>query len=288
MTKQDSPLVIASDIGGTHITAALVDIGRWQVIPSSTTRYPVDSHADAKSILSAWAAPFNEVISHHYTEGSPFIGIAVPGPFDYENGISHMRDQDKYDNLYGMDIRAELAERTGVSGNDIRFINDAAAFLQGEVFAGKHDGHDKMLGITLGTGLGSAIWKKGCSAIDADLWKTPYLDSNMEEHLVTRWFVRRTAQKGVKVSGLRELLQLRDQHAFVEDILDEYSHHLLQFLTFFSEKEQTNRFIIGGNISRAWDIFRDFNPEAYGRFDIHISRLGEDAALIGAAALFAS
>ena len=287
MSQQDNQLVIASDIGGTHITAALVNINNWQIIAESTTRYPVDSHADAKSILSAWAAPFKEVIAAH-PSGSPVIGIAMPGPFDYENGISRMRNQDKYDNLYGMDIRRELAERTGVEGADIRFINDAAAFLQGEVFAGKHNSHPKILGITLGTGLGSAVWEKGSNAVDADLWKTPYLDSNMEEHLVTRWFVRRTAQHGVKVTGLRELLQLRDQHAFVEDILAEYSHHLLQFLAFFSEKEQTNKFIIGGNISRAWDIFHRFQPEAFDQFDIHISQLGEDAALIGAAALFAS
>lgn len=288
MTQQDNPLVIASDIGGTHITAALVDICQWQVSNESTTRQSVNSHADAKSILSAWAAPFKEVIASHPTLVSPVIGIAMPGPFDYENGISRMRDQDKYDNLYGMDIRRELAERIGVDGMNIRFINDAAAFLQGEVFAGKHNGHAKMLGITLGTGLGSAVWEKGNNAVDADLWKTPYLDSNMEEHLVTRWFVRRTAQHDVNVTGLRELLQLRGQHAFVEDILAEYSHHLLQFLTFFSQKEKTDKFIIGGNISRAWNIFKGFNPEAFAQFDIHISQLGEDAALIGAAALFAS
>ncbi len=287
MTKQDNAFVIASDIGGTHITVALVDICNWQVVSQSTTRNHVDSRADAKSILSAWATPFKEVIQNHPTLAEPVIGIAMPGPFEYENGISRMRNQDKYDTLYGMDIRSELAQRIGIDGDRIRFINDAAAFLQGEVFAGKHNGHAKMLGITLGTGLGSAIWERGSSATDADLWKTPYLDSNMEEHLVTRWFVRRTAAHGVKVTGLRELLQLRGQHAFVEEILAEYSHHLLQFITFFSDREKTDKFIIGGNISRAWDIFHSFNPETFNRFDIHISQLGEDAALIGAAALFA-
>lgn len=287
MTQPTNTFVIASDIGGTHITASLVDVHQWQVITESITRHHVNSHADAKSILEVWSAPFQEIIRKYPAIASPTIGIAMPGPFDYDNGISRMRDQDKYDNLYGMDIRRELAERTGVEGTHIRFINDAAAFLQGEVFAGKHNGHAKILGITLGTGLGSAIWKKGSNAVDADLWKTPYLDSNMEEHLVTRWFVRRTAQHGVRVTGLRELLQLRDEHAFVEDILAEYSHHLLQFITFFAEKEGTDRFIIGGNISKAWQIFHGFNADAFDRFDIRISQLGEHAALIGAAATFA-
>ncbi|MFC3199433.1 ROK family protein [Parapedobacter deserti] len=285
MTKHNNQIIIASDIGGTHITASLVSTGQWQVITDSITRNHVNSHADAKSILEAWAAPFETIIRNR-PDVPVAIGIAMPGPFDYQNGISLMRNQDKYDNLYGMDIRAALAERTGASGTDIRFINDAAAFLQGEVFAGKHNGHSKMLGITLGTGLGTAVWENGANAVDADLWKTPYLDSNMEEHLVTRWFVRNASQHGMKVTGLRELLELREQHRIVEDILAEYSHHLLQFITFFSEQEGTDRFIIGGNIARAWGIFRSFNTAAFDRYDIHISQLGEHAALIGAAAIF--
>src|SRR5690606_19117275 len=115
----------------------------------------------------------------------------------------------------------------GVNGANIRFINDAAAFLQGEVFAGRQNGYPKVLGITLGTGLGSAVWEKGSNAMDADLWKTPYLESNAEEYLVTRWFVREAAQHDIEVTGLRELLALRGSHACVNDILAEYSHHLL-------------------------------------------------------------
>lgn len=283
---QNNPFVVAADIGGTHVTAAVVDTRDWQVINESIVRHSVNSHADAKSILSAWSTPFQDVIRNWPGEVAG-IGIAMPGPFDYENGISHMRDQDKYDNLYGMDIRTALAERLGLSGSRICFINDAAAFLQGEVFAGKHDGYPKVLGITLGTGLGSAVWERGSKAVDADLWKTPYRGSNMEEHLVTRWFVHEAKQRGIAVTGLRELLVLRDTDSVVDDILADYSHHLLQFVRFFSEQESTDKFIIGGNISKAWDIFHAFDPTAFDRFDIGISQLGEHAALIGAAAQFA-
>src|SRR5690606_35115323 len=190
MTK-DNPFVIAADIGSTHITAAMVDAHNWQVMDESSVRNHVNARIDAKSILSAWSRPFHDIIRNGATAAEPSIGIAIPGPFDYENGISYMRDQDKYDNLYGMDIREELAERLGMKKANIRFINDAAAFLQGEVFAGGHNDCPKVLGITLGTGLGSAVWEKGSNALDADLWKTPYCESNAEEYLVTRWFVRK-------------------------------------------------------------------------------------------------
>lgn len=284
---QNNPFVIAADIGGTHVTTAAVDTADWRVINESIIRHSVNSHADAKSILSAWSTPFLAIIKNWADCVKPVIGIAIPGPFEYENGISRMRDQDKYDSLYGVDVRQELADRVGVSDKNIRFINDAAAFLQGEVFAGKQNTHTKILGITLGTGLGSAIWERGSNALDADLWKTPYIDSNMEEHLVTRWFVRKAALHGITVTGLRELLLLRDTHALVDELLAEYSHHLLQFLTFFSTRENTTKFIIGGNISKAWGIFRSFNTDAFDSFDIRISQLGEHAALIGAAAQFA-
>src|SRR3546814_20192507 len=101
----------------------------------------------------------------------------------------------------------------------------------------------------------------------------------MEEYLVTRWFVRSAAEHGIQVTGLRELLQLRGQHAAIEDILAEYSNHLLHFIRFFCGEEATDKLIIGGNISRAWDIFRSFNPEAFEVFDIRRSeerRVGKE------------
>lgn len=283
---EQNSFVIAADIGGTHVTAALIDTNAWRVVGESIVRHTVNSHTDAKSILSAWSAPFQEVTQNRLLPTTSLIGIAIPGPFDYENGISHMRNQDKYDSLYGMDIRMELAERLGVSGTIIRFINDAAAFLQGEVFAGGHNDRQKVLGITLGTGLGTAVWELGSNAADADLWKAPYRDSNAEEHLVTRWFVRKASQHGINVTGLRELLALRSTYTGIDGILAEYSSHLLHFIRFFCEKEATDRLIIGGNIVKAWDIFRSFNPTEFDRFDIRVSQLGEHAALIGAAAQF--
>ncbi|WP_257669936.1 ROK family protein [Parapedobacter tibetensis] len=285
MQQDNSPYVMAADVGGTHITAAVIHTQDWSILPHSIVRHRVNSAASAKSILYTWTealtASFKDISAKHLP-----VGIAMPGPFDYDNGISLIHNQDKYDALYQVNIKQELASMLSTEPANIRFINDAAAFLQGEVFAGGHDDHQKILGITLGTGLGSAIWEQGGNAVDADLWDTPYQDSIMEEYLVTRWFVRRAAQNNMKVTGLRELLQLRGQHPFVADILAEYSHHLTNFIQFFGEREGTNRFIIGGNISKAWDIFHSFNSKALDRFDIHISQLGEHAALIGAASVF--
>ena len=286
MQQNNSPYIVAADVGGTHITAAVIHTHDWSILPGSMVRNHVDSSASAKSILHTWTDTLTA--SSKQLEGNCLpIGIAMPGPFDYVNGISLMQNQDKYDALYQLNIRQELTATLSGPPSAIRFINDAAAFLQGEVFAGGHEGHRKILGITLGTGLGSAIWEQGGNAVDADLWNTPYRGSIMEEYLVTRWFVNTFQQEtGIQVQGLKELLQLRTQHRIVDDMLDEYSQHLLYFLNLFSNRENSDIFIIGGNIAKAWPEIYSFSPNAFDKFSIHLSKLGENAALIGAAAAF--
>lgn len=280
------PFVLAADIGGTHITTAVVDMASYALLPETRVRQSLNSSGSAKSILQAWETAFRTSLAQFGETQIP-IGIAMPGPFDYEQGISLISGQDKYDALYGICVKEPLALSLGMPQSHIRMINDAAAFLQGEVFAGKHDANEKVLGITLGTGLGSAVWTRGLGSQDAALWDTPYQSSIMEESLVTRWFVQQAAQQiGMEVKGLKELLELANEAPAVNRILDEYSEHLLYFLDLFSTQESCRTFIIGGNIAKAWPRIRENFGPRFDQFDIHISQLGEHAALVGAATLF--
>lgn len=285
-TAKTPPFVLAADIGGTHITSAVVDRGTYRIVPHTMVRNTLNSLGSAKSILQAWADTL-KASQERFSSSLLAVGIAMPGPFDYEKGISLIQGQDKYDSLYGVCVKEELAAALGVAKSSIGMINDAAAFLQGEVFAGGYDTKEKVLGITLGTGLGSAIWTQNQHSKDAALWNTPYQDSIMEEFLATRWFVEQAKQHlGGQVDGLRELLEL-DGHVSVKGkILNNYSEHLLHFLHFFSERESCQNFIIGGNIAKAWLRIRENYCREFDQFDIQISQLGEHAALIGAATLF--
>ena len=117
------------------------------------------------------------------------IGIAMPGPFDYENGISYIKDQNKYEALYGLNIKEQLAKKLEISISDISILNDAACFLQGEVFGGAGQGFKRVMGLTLGTGFGSARSVDG-KTDDADLWCSPYREGIAEDYLSTRWFLK--------------------------------------------------------------------------------------------------
>ena len=282
---QNNHFVLACDIGGTHITSAIVDISDWSILEGTITRSHVNSRADAKTIFQDWTSNMQACLDKAPGIVSQ-IGIAMPGPFDYENGIALMKDQAKYDDLYQMAVTQPILDGLTTPIESIRYINDAAAFLQGEVFLQNLDHEDSVLGITLGTGLGSAVWRKGEKAFDADLWNSSYKDSIFEEHLVTRWFTRRFHElSNYLETGLKEILEKHTDHQATETLLNEYLEHLRDFLIFFSEKHGSSKFIIGGNISKAWNAINGINPEKLRQFDIRLGQYQEFAAIIGAASL---
>src|SRR5690606_4374061 len=116
------------------------------------------------------------------------IGIAMPGPYDYENGISLISEQGKMKSLYGLSVKNLLADALRIPPAQIQFTNDAESFLKGEVFAGVGKGFSNTLGLTLGTGLGSAIHVEDVVK-DAKLWTAPFRDGIAEDYLGTDWFI---------------------------------------------------------------------------------------------------
>src|SRR5690606_16820768 len=144
-------IVVGVDVGGSHITAALVDINSRSLIEGTTVRKAVDSKGSAAEILSVWKAVIKDT---SMIGGCSIkrIAFAMPGPFNYENGISLIKGVDKYESLYGMNIKKELADCFNIQDDQILFRNDAEAFLHGEVAVGDFDITDKILGFTLGTG----------------------------------------------------------------------------------------------------------------------------------------
>lgn len=143
------------EIGGTHVTAALVDPLDGRV--TSRTRTPLDADGDAGTILGT---------VRRCADGLPVLpgarwGVAVPGPFDYARGIALFQRVGKFDALYGMDVRAALLHGLRQRPGDVVFLNDAHAFLTGEWSAGTVRGHRRAVGITLGTGVGSAFLSDG-------------------------------------------------------------------------------------------------------------------------------
>jgi len=274
------------DIGGSHITAGEIDLKHKKVIESSVVRRMVDRHAAAAEILGIWADTINSRLQQGQHQTAT-IGFAMPGPFDYPNGICLIKGFDKYEALYGMNIRNELAARTGVPAKNIFFRNDADAFLEGELFAGAGQGYARALGITLGTGLGSCFYREG-EISDAGLNVLPFKNGMAEEYLSTRWFVKTYHQyTGKAISGVKELSGRYNDDDQARLVFDEFSVNFGAVLRHCQQVFDLDVVIIGGNISNAYPLFIEQVLKQFPAGSkvpvIKKAILGEEAALIGAA-----
>lgn len=139
------------EVGGTHVTAAVVSGGR---VVTGPLRRHLDAAGTAEALLDAMAAAGRALGATSGPLGVARWGIAMPSPFDYVTGVGRFTGVGKLDALDGVDVGAGLAQRLGTGRP--RFLNDADAFGLGEVLVGAGVGHRRVVGLTLGTGVGSA------------------------------------------------------------------------------------------------------------------------------------
>lgn len=274
---------IGVDIGGSHLTAAHIDAVDFTILKRSLIRTRVASTEGAEEILDAWVSALSPLMIRDGKEISK-IGVAMPGPFNYEKGISLMKGMKKYDALYGMNVKQILAERLDIPTDHLLFRNDAEAFLDGELASGAVAGEKRAVGITLGTGLGSASNCQG-KTVDSNLAFLPFRESIAEEYISTRWFANRYKElTGKEVKNVEALLASGDK-AIIETLFEEFGIHLATFLNIFIAQENPDVVVIGGNIAKTWDHFLPVVLKHLENKQVNIkqSALWEDGALIGAA-----
>ena len=117
---------------------------------------PTNSNEAADVVLDSLAAGADAALDVAGREVAG-LAIAICGPFDIEAGISRMRGVHKFEDIYGIDLRAALRDRSTVSELPIRFARDAESAGTGESLAGAGAGVDRVLTMTVGTGLGTCL-----------------------------------------------------------------------------------------------------------------------------------
>jgi len=290
-----TPYILTADIGGSHITTAVCNINTNTIIPNSLIRIELSSKGFADSILNSWYNGLRQSIEKAKLPISG-LGIAMPGPFDYENGISYITGLNKYEALYGMDIRQCIAEALGLDPSVIKFRNDAEATIAGEVLAGAGKGFKTVMGVTLGTGFGSALFRDNITR-DLNLGSAPFKDSIADDHLSTRWFLRNYSEaSGIAIVGVKELALLAEKSPDENKIFSEaarqifkgFAVNLTDFLSKPLQQINPDVLVICGNIAKASRFFLPYLKKQLNSTNIQLGLLGESAALIGAAGLFES
>ena len=276
-------VVGALDIGGTHVTAGRVQLSSATVEPNSRVRLDFTGGTTLLDrILEAATS-----VATPQTRG---FGVAAPGPFDYEAGVCLVAH--KLPGLYGIDLRSELATAVGLDGGDISFLNDAEAFLLGEWWAGAARGHARALGITLGTGLGSAFLEEGRFVrsgprvpADGALYTLAFRGRPVEETISRRALLHRYRDGGPDVEQIANRARAADAHA--RRVFEDLAADLAEFLAAPLAAFAPSCLVVGGSITRAWDLL---GPTLLERLDAYRPLVVacavniDDAPLLGAAA----
>lgn len=291
-------IAIGTDIGGSHISCAAIDLVTGKILRDTLTERQVNNQAQASKIIAIWSKALSDVLAKVPAENVKGVGFAMPGPFDYVKGICYIRGVAKYENLYGFNITDAIASSLGVHDDFlIRFMNDASSFAVGEAWAGSAAKFNRSLSITFGTGFGSAFISNRVPIVDGPevpklgcIYHLPYKDGIADDYFSTRGLLSRyKKQTGKELSGVKELASLASSDKTVLDLFTDFGDNAGLFLAPWLKKFKAEILVVGGNISHAYNLFGDVFENRLRTencfCEVAISKLKEDAALLGSAYL---
>jgi glucokinase len=250
--------VLVLDVGGTSVDGAVVTAdGR---VVGGIRRFPSLEDNDAATVIGRLAALLSELrrSAGHAGVDATAVGVGIPGPFDYERGVSWMSH--KLAALRGLDLEGPLRRATGLP---VRFCNDAAAFTLGAWWR-QHPTAPRLVGITIGTGLGSGFVVGGRPAGDqegapvgGEVWNAPFRDGILEDAVsgraVSRVYRQRSGGRRIGAGAIAE----RARHGDVAAVaaFSELGDALGEGLAAAAAGFSPTRVVVGGRVADAFDLF---------------------------------
>lgn len=288
--------VAVLEVGGSHVTSALVDPRVPHVLPGTVKRHGIDPGAPADTLVAAFATAMAEAGA---PAECPWV-VAMPGPFDYRLGTAWFTDVGKFDSLYGLDLGLRLRSAQPHARTTLTFINDADAFAIGEWRQGAGAGADRCVGITLGSGVGSSFLDHGVPVLTGPIVPPEGRIHRLRiGHLGLEDVVsRRAILAGYRSAGdLSETSDLDARDVFercrrgdvrAARVLYDAFEALGAALTPWLARFQATVLVVGGSMSGSWDVLRPalergLTPEIHPELALLRSADPVRSALVGAA-----
>ena len=301
MTEQH---IIALDVGGSSMKSAVVDAGDFSL--RQVRAEALDGYADATSIIDALAGVIDIQRREAGVEGLIGIAIGFPGPFDYgrgislmkgglakEPGVSHTGGRAKFESLYRVNVREALGEKLAAPSVPILFRNDAEAAILGEAKFGAGRAFRRVIGVTLGTGLGSAFTTDGQIVVNDPavppngwLYSMSFNGVQADDIFSTRGLARRLREAGVMAGdaiAAGDAAREGDIHALTAFL--DFGHALGQFLKPYAVAFHAQAVLVLGGIAQTFDLFQPALANALP-IPVMTGTPGLHAALLGAADMF--
>ncbi|NSL86100.1 ROK family protein [Chitinophaga sp. Mgbs1] len=248
---------IALDIGGSHVTACILNMDHPEAAPEKIIRRHLDAGGSAEAIISSIATCIQELQDSSVSG----IGIAVPGPFDHRNGICAIANVGgKFGSMFGLHLKQALQDAAATGDLPLQFFNDAHCFAAGALKILGLQGESTVL-LTLGTGFGSSFLRNGELATAGDgipasgaYYDMPFLEAAADDYFSSRWllaaFHRNT---GIRPATVKEMAEQYTAQA--RPVFEQFGDHLGSFLLPQLQAFGCRELVIGGNIARSWNLF---------------------------------
>jgi glucokinase len=272
--------VIGIDLGGTNIGGGLVSENNLSKIISQK----INAKGSVEEVLQQLFAFTDKLIDSSITA----IGIGVPGLADASKGIVY--DVVNIPSWKEVSLKDRMEKRYKIP---VFINNDANCFALGEFYFGKGKGCNSMIGLTIGTGLGSGIiinkkLHSGFTGGAGEFGMINYLDKHYEYYASGQFF-----SNVYKTNG--ELVFKRAASGDAEAIrmYEEMGTHLGNAIKMILYALDVELIILGGSVRLAFPYFNKtmwqqiktlIFQRAPQLLKIEVSEL-ENSGILGAAAL---
>jgi glucokinase len=272
---------IGIDLGGTNIRGGLVSEDNL----SSVLSQKINASGSVGEVLKDLFSLVDKLISPSVKA----IGIGVPGLVDTENGIVY--DVVNIPSWKQVPLGQLLRDRYHLP---VFINNDANCFALGEFYFGKGKGSDSMIGLTIGTGLGSGIIinKKlyaGRNGGAGEFGMIDYLDKYVEYYASGQFF-----QNFYQTDGETVFKKAKERDGKAIQMYEEMGAHLGNAIKTIMYALDVELIILGGSVRHAYPFFSKTLWQSLEGFafqnevknlKIEVSELA-NSGLLGAAALY--
>jgi len=273
-------MIIGVDLGGTNIRAAVENDGailNFRKEPFNT-----------KLSLEETLGQLQEFIRPLVAEGVRGIGIGVPSVVDVENGI--VFNVTNIPAWKRVSLKEILEKEFGIP---VRVNNDVNCFTLGEHQFGLLQGMKNVVGISIGTGLGSGIiinnhLFEGVNCGAGEVGLLPYLDRNIEYYASGNLFKVKFNTTAVEAHN-----RAVDGDSRAIEQWNEFGMHVGEAIKCVAYAYDPEAVVLGGSLSKAYRFFNEAMrkslvnfefPESMKRLKIFQST-NENITVMGAAAL---
>lgn len=269
------------DLGGTNLRVGVVDgsaVVESVTVPSMPKEYSLESSIGY----------LVEVIRPLCSSDIRGIGIGAPSVVDAEQGIVY--DVTNIPQWVEVPLKAILEK--AFPSKKVSVNNDSNCFTLGEHRFGKGRGTSSMVGITLGTGVGSGIiidgkLYGGVNTGAGEIGCIPYLGKTLEDYCASKFFTERglTAKDAAEAANGGDSAMIR--------LWSEFGRHMAFLVGVAMYAYDPEMIVFGGGLTKAEPLFRDSMNESLKDFAFQKSlekirieySVLKDVAVLGAASL---